>query len=439
MLRCLFHFWAKMALNMNHRNLRCSLIFIGLLVLTPTTSALTDPPLAQLVQVDQGQCQNVPVDEESGQQLVYCCLDEYDLLVKEKHTQEAASFLSALRATAEMTPEEVELFYVSPYQSSIHLKYNITTACGEKIDCALCTPSYRSGNVQKIIESISVCGNGKTEMSEECDNGPENASLPDACRTTCVLPRCGDNIQDSDEECDDGNAINSDGCSSDCKVEPGLTLPVCGDGKKTGDEECDDGNLKNGDGCNNRCKAEAPEPQFQPQATTQTDPKHCGNGIVEKNLGEQCEPSLHDPSLPFSCTNQCRLSSPLCGNKHLDPGEECDAGRANSDAPDGACRTNCSLRRCGDGIPDFDHREECDDGNTDNTDLCSNTCTKNLAVVLPSATQSSVQNPESIRPVASVVAAESSTTSSSGPATLIILAAGAAAGFLVMRVRWRKQ
>src|SRR6185436_16742974 len=35
-----------------------------------------------------------------------------------------------------------------------------------------------------------------------------------------------------------------------------------------------------------------------------------------------------------------------------DPGEECDDGAANSDTTADACRTNCTLPRCGDGVPD---------------------------------------------------------------------------------------
>ena len=56
------------------------------------------------------------------------------------------------------------------------------------------------------------------------------------------------------EQCDDGNAINTDACSAVCK------LTKCGDFVKqvpNGDgqmEECDDGNLLNGDKCNSICR-----------------------------------------------------------------------------------------------------------------------------------------------------------------------------------------
>jgi cysteine-rich repeat protein len=59
----------------------------------------------------------------------------------------------------------------------------------------------------------------------------------------------------------------------------------------------------------------------------------------------------------------------VCGDAHVDPGEECDDGNA---ANDDCCDTACRIVGCGDG-----HRgcaEECDDGNRDAQDGCSPTC-----------------------------------------------------------------
>ena len=36
-------------------------------------------------------------------------------------------------------------------------------------------------------------------------------------------PYCGDGFEDADEDCDDGNQIDTDGCRNDC------TIPGCGD------------------------------------------------------------------------------------------------------------------------------------------------------------------------------------------------------------------
>ncbi|MCA9638830.1 MAG: DUF4215 domain-containing protein, partial [Myxococcales bacterium] len=63
---------------------------------------------------------------------------------------------------------------------------------------------------------------------------------------------CGDGVVDGDEECDDGNASNTDACTDACMH------AVCGDGYIwSGIEECDDGNTQGGDECDASCQSEA--------------------------------------------------------------------------------------------------------------------------------------------------------------------------------------
>ena len=50
-----------------------------------------------------------------------------------------------------------------------------------------------------------------------------------------------------------------------------------------------------------------------------------------------------------------------CGDGTATAGEQCDEGAANSDAPDAACRLDCTLRRCGDDIVDPGAGEVCED------------------------------------------------------------------------------
>lgn len=126
----------------------------------------------------------------------------------------------------------------------------------------------------------SVCGNGKKEAGEECDDG--NTANDDDCSSTCKLEICGDNIIQTKEECDDGNQINTDNCLDSCKsakcgdkfVQQNVEecddensinndsctnqckLPICGDNIKQINEECDDGNQIIGDGCSLTCSKE---------------------------------------------------------------------------------------------------------------------------------------------------------------------------------------
>ena len=151
---------------------------------------------------------------------------------------------------------------------------------------------------------------------------------------------------------------------ADCSSSPLPPLvaaaSVCGNGILESPEECDDGNRRSSDGCSESCLLEI---------------GICGDGKVQALLGEQCESSTFDASLPYACKH-CRFSSPTCGNKTVDPGEECDDGAKNSTSPNAHCRPDCSLSRCGDGIKDTG--ETCDDGNKKNDDGCDSSCLKEV-------------------------------------------------------------
>lgn len=68
---------------------------------------------------------------------------------------------------------------------------------------------------------------------------------------------CSDGVLDpATETCDDGNNIDNDWCSNDCRS------PICGDAVVQGDEACDDGNSDDGDGCDSDCQGPPPLPLF---------------------------------------------------------------------------------------------------------------------------------------------------------------------------------
>ena len=154
---------------------------------------------------------------------------------------------------------------------------------------------------------------------------------------------CGNGIVESGEECDDGNAVNTDACTNACRS------ARCGDGiVRTGVEQCDDGNGTNGDNCENDCSL-----------------PRCGNGILD--IGEECDD--HNNANGDGCEANCRR--PECGNGILDSGEQCDDGNAiDTDA----CTNQCRNAVCGDGIVHAGF-EQCDDGNRTNGDGCENNCT----------------------------------------------------------------
>jgi len=73
----------------------------------------------------------------------------------------------------------------------------------------------------------------------------------------------------------------------------------------------------------------------------------CGDGILERKLGEQCEPTLMARGLPYTCDGRCHILSPHCSDGKADPGEKCDDASPNSIA--GRSLPRELLARCDDG------------------------------------------------------------------------------------------
>ncbi len=191
---------------------------------------------------------------------------------------------------------------------------------------------------------------------------------------------CGDQFVDADmlEECDDGNAVNGDGCSAACQIErdtdPVMTMQtvntVCGNSAVEQGEECDDGNVVNGDGCSSLCLYDSTA-----MSITQT----CGNGILETETGEQCDDGNAIDG--DGCSVACSLETPptVCGNLICEADEtsmtcptDCMGGSSSSSSSLSPLPPPPPMGYCGDLI--VQTPETCDDGNMINGDGCSMTC-----------------------------------------------------------------
>jgi fibro-slime domain-containing protein len=172
---------------------------------------------------------------------------------------------------------------------------------------------------------------------------------------------CGNGKPTSNEACDDGNVMDGDGCSADCKVvTPGYQcrvpgrkcVPFCGDGQLIGGENCDDGNGMSGDGCSSTCLT---EPGWScmgaPSVCTASE---CGNMVVDPGEGCDLGPELN--GLFYGDATGC---SKTCTQE-----PNCRPGGMTQ-----ACST-----ACGDGNIDMPDGETCDDGNAVSGDGCSATC-----------------------------------------------------------------
>lgn len=165
--------------------------------------------------------------------------------------------------------------------------------------------------------------------------------------TRISFARCGDDVVNPGEQCDDGNLVAGDGCDATCRVEN-----LCGNGRVNAGEQCDDGNRVPGDGCSSECRTEI----------------LCGNGFI--NAGEGCDDG--NVRAGDGCSEVCQVEPAACGNGRREGAEQCDDG--NNAAGDG-CSANCLLESfCGNRI--VEGLEHCDDGNAADNDGCSAACTR---------------------------------------------------------------
>lgn len=124
----------------------------------------------------------------------------------------------------------------------------------------------------------------------------------------------------------------------------------------------------------------------------------CQNGDAEP--GEECgEPGL--PACPFGTTCvvwgnpndpmensvNCRCVLATCGNLVREGAEDCDEGGTAT------CDLDCTFQVCGDFLLNTIAGEECDDGNTDDGDGCSATCTIETGGSSSSTSSSSSSEP----------------------------------------------
>jgi hypothetical protein len=102
----------------------------------------------------------------------------------------------------------------------------------------------------------------------------------------------------------------------------------------------------------------------------ETDVDCGGPDCKECSSGKKCEE-------PSDCQSRvCDdgvCAKAVCGDGVVNrPSEECDDGELNSDTDPDACRTNCKLAGCGDGV--IDQEELCDDGNQEDDLTCAADC-----------------------------------------------------------------
>lgn len=205
-----------------------------------------------------------------------------------------------------------------------------------------CCPAGANANTDS--DCSAMCGNGLLEPGELCD--PAITAGAGACPTSC----------NDAQTCTTDALVNAGSCQAHCVFTP-ITTNTAGDG----------------------CCLQSATP------AEDSDCAGCGNGVVEPDLQETCDTGI--ASGAGACPTTCN-DADACTTDTLANAGTCKAVCTYPaiTAPtngDGCCPAGANANNdddcapiCGNGVREGS--EACDDGNTNNSDACSNTCTVNV-------------------------------------------------------------
>lgn len=263
-------------------------------------------------------------------------------------------------------------------------EYAVPTAGSQPYSIAAGPDGYVwfTENAANKIGKLAVggaCSSASGNSSGQSTSGGASSTSVGFCG-----PVCGDNIVMVPEQCDTGKKnsdTKADACRMNCK------RARCGDNVLDTAEQCDDGNAVAGDGCSLTCTRES---------------SNCGNGKLD--AGEDCDDgnSINTDACNNSCRIVCTANSQcpnagvclngqcprLCGDRTVQLPEQCDDGNTvdtdsctnsctlrctnNAQCPSGQCTGGVCTSTCGNGV--VDAGEQCDDGNNRDGDACSARC-----------------------------------------------------------------
>ena len=216
----------------------------------------------------------------------------------------------------------------------------------KKTDNTLCgsATQYCSNGICKT----AVCNNGVKEPGETCDDG--DADNTNGCTTgcdfSCVTPTtdCGTAPACQKFSCNGSHvcvagpdtSLDNSSCGPGQACKNGSCNLLCGNGVLDPGEQCDDHNTKDGDGCQHDCTFTCANPATDCPAPAACQTASC-NGSHLCATANQAQYTSCGSGLVCDNSGNCVSA---CGNNHLDPGEQCDDG--NTTDGDG-CQHNCVL------------------------------------------------------------------------------------------------
>ena len=116
---------------------------------------------------------------------------------------------------------------------SLRAKPRARGGCAVTDDVAAIELIVDDGVAAIVAEVLPTCGDDIATGAEQCD-GTDDSACPGECVSSCVCAGdCGNGVSEIAEECDDGNNTSGDGCRDDCVLENASALctgvtPVAG-------------------------------------------------------------------------------------------------------------------------------------------------------------------------------------------------------------------
>jgi len=232
-------------------------------------------------------------------------------------------------------------------------------------------PESEPESADSVVSETPVVPAGGTGFTQDGSSGSSGERSSDETSGSTLEPQCGDGAVDPGESCDDGNDRSGDGCGADCSVEPHACAPqstTLGEDFERGIGVCKDAS---GTTCEQDF-ASLCAPEWH--LCSWTEHVQLNDGVFIE-LGE----------VPAVGAIRCRA---LGGSGHytshdfsVDGPDSCEIGSSRVDCPTNlgcnetvlAALCCAPIPSCGNGVADGD-LEECDDGNDNDFDDCSNSC-----------------------------------------------------------------